>query len=85
MAANPDIYPTNQNNKSIWRDANALTAENRNKWESTYNIKRSVHGVSVLPFLGLGTIISLESGVEADKKVYRIIISHILECTCLDF
>jgi hypothetical protein len=82
---NPDIYPTTQSNKSIWRNANAPTAEHRNKWESTCNIKRMVLGVTAFPFPGLEAIISLESGVQSDKKVYQIIISHFPECTCPDF
>jgi hypothetical protein len=44
-----------------------------------------VLGVTVLPFPSLGAIISLKSGVEPDKKVYRITISHFSECTCPDF
>jgi hypothetical protein len=44
-----------------------------------------VLGITILPFLGLGAVISLESGVEPDKKVYQITISHFPECTCLDF
>jgi hypothetical protein len=82
---NPDIYPTTRNSKSIWRNANAPTAEHCNKWESTCNVKGMVLGVTALPFPGLGAIISLESGVEPDKKVYRITISHFLEYTCPDF
>jgi hypothetical protein len=82
---NPDIYPTTRNNKSIRRNANAPTAKHRNKWESARNIKGMVLGVTILPFPGLGAIISLESGVESDKKVYRITISHFPECTCSDF
>jgi hypothetical protein len=81
---NPDIYPTTRNSKSILRIANAPTAKHRNKWESTRsnkwesarNIKGMVLGITVLPFPSLGAIISLESGVEPDKKVYRITISH---------
>jgi hypothetical protein len=57
----------------------------RNKWESARNIKGTVLGVTVLLFPGLGTIISLESGVEPDKKVYQITINHFHECTCPDF
>jgi hypothetical protein len=53
--------------------------------ESAHNIKGTVIGITVLPFPGLGAIISLESRVEPDKKVYQIIISHFPECTCLDF
>jgi hypothetical protein len=83
--ANLDIYPTTRNSKSIRRNANAPTAEHRNKWESARNIKGTVLGVTILPFPGLGAIISLESEVESDKKVYRITISHFPECTCPDF
>jgi hypothetical protein len=82
---NPDIYPTTWNNKSIWRNANAPTAEHCNKWKSARNIKGTVLGVTILPFSSLGAIISLESGVEPDKKVYRITISHFRECICPDF
>jgi hypothetical protein len=82
---NPEIHPTTQNSKSIRRNVNAPTAKHRNKWERTRNIKGTVLGVTVLLFLGLGAIISLESGVEHDKKVYRITISHFPECTCPDF
>jgi hypothetical protein len=82
---NPNIYPTTRNSKTIQQNANALTAKHRNKWKSACNIKGTVHGVTVLPFPGLGAIISLESGVEPNKKVYRITISHFPECTCPDF
>jgi hypothetical protein len=82
---NPDIHPTTRNSKSIRRNVNAPTAEHRNKWENACNIKGTVLGVTILPFPGLGAIISLESGVEHDKKVYRITISHFHECTCPDF
>jgi hypothetical protein len=82
---NPDIHSTTRNNKSIQRNINAPTTEHRNKWESARNIKRTVLGVTVLPFPGLGAIVSLESGVEPNKKVYRITISHFLECICSDF
>jgi hypothetical protein len=82
---NPDVHPSTRNSKSVWRNANAPTVEHCNKWESALNIKGTVLGVTILPFPGLGAIISLESRVEPDKKVYRITISHFPECTCLDF
>ena len=83
--ANPDIYPTTRNNKCIWRNANASTTEHRNKWKNAHNIKGTILGVIVLPFLGLGAITLLESRVDPNKKVYQIIISHFPECTCHDF
>jgi hypothetical protein len=82
---NPDNYPITRNSKSIRQNANASTAEHHNKWKSIRNIKGTVFGITVLSFPGLGAIISLESGIEPDKKVYRITISHFPECTCPDF
>jgi hypothetical protein len=67
---NPDIYPTIRNSKSIWWNANAPTAEHHNKWENACNIKGTVLGVTILHFSSLRAIISLESRVEPDKKVY---------------
>jgi hypothetical protein len=81
----PTFIFSTRNSKSVRWNTNAPTVEHRNKWESARNIKGTVLGITVLPFLGLGAIISLESGVEPDKKVYRITISHFLECTCHDF
>ena len=83
--ANPNIYPTTRNSKCIRRIANAPMTKHRNKWESTRNLKGMVLGIIVLPFLGLGVIISLESKVDPNKKVYQITISHLPKYTCLDF
>jgi hypothetical protein len=63
----------------------ALTVEHCNKWESTRDIKGPVLNATVLSFHGLGAIISLESEVQSNKKVYQIIISHFPEYTCPDF
>jgi hypothetical protein len=82
---NPDIYPTTQNSKTIRRNANAPTVEHRNKWKNARNIKGTVLGDTILPFPSLRAIIFLESGVEPDKKVYQITISHFPKCTYLDF
>jgi hypothetical protein len=58
---NPNIYPTTRNSTTIRRNANAPTTKHHKKRESACNIKRTVLGVTVLPFPGLGAIISLES------------------------
>jgi hypothetical protein len=82
---NSDIHPTTRKSKSIQRNVNTPMTEHHNKWESARNIKETVLGITVLPFPGLGAIISLESGIEPDKKVYRITINHFPEYTCPDF
>jgi hypothetical protein len=67
------------------RNANAPMVEHRNKWESACNIKGMVVGITVLPFPGLGAIILLESGIQPNKKVHQITISHFPKYTCPDF
>jgi len=79
------VYPIVQNNRTIRRIANALTTEQRNKWESAGNIKRQILGVTLLPFLGPGAIVSLETGVDNNRTVYRITMGMYPSCTCPNF
>jgi hypothetical protein len=81
---NSDILTT-RNSKSIQRNTNALMAKHCIKWESAYNIKGTVLGVTVLPFPGLGAIILLESGVQSNMKIYQIIINFFPRCSYHDF
>jgi hypothetical protein len=67
---NPDIYLTTWNSNSISRNANAPMAKHHNKWESMRHIKGTALGVTILPFSGLGAIISLESRIQSNGKVY---------------
>jgi hypothetical protein len=80
-----DVYPTVRNNQSIRRIANAPTTEQRNKWESAGNIKGQIIGVTLLPFPGLGAIVSLETGSDHDRHVYQITVGMFPSCICPDF
>jgi hypothetical protein len=80
-----ETYPTTRRHKPIRRIANAPTTEHRNKWESARNVKGAILGVTMLPYPGLGAIISLQSGIEPHHKVYQITIGMYSECTCPDF
>jgi hypothetical protein len=80
-----DTYPSTRRSKAIRRIANAPTTEHRNKWESAGNVKGMILGVTMLPFPGLGAIISFQSGIEPTQKVYRITLGMYSECTCPDF
>jgi hypothetical protein len=82
---NPNAYPTVRNNRTIWRIANAPSTEQRNKWESAGNIKGQILGVTLLPFPGLGAIVSLETGADHNRNVYRITMGMFPTCTCPDF
>jgi len=82
---NPNAYPTIRNSRTIRRIANAPTTKQWNKWESAGNIRGQILGVTLLPQPGLGTIVSLETGIDPNKNVYRITIGMFPTCTCLDF
>ena len=64
---NPNAYPTVRNNKAIRRLGNALTPDQRNKWESVSNVKGEIWKVTLLPSPGIEAIVSLEMGWSTTK------------------
>jgi len=70
LPSNPIQYPTVKNNKTICRIANAPIVEHKNKWESAGNIRRQIVGVTLLPFSGLGAIVSLRTGQDSNRNIY---------------
>jgi len=83
--SNATQYPTIQNNKTICRIANAPTIEQRNKSESAGNVKGQIVGMTLLPFPGLGAIVSLETRADNNRNIYRITVGMYPACTCPDF
>ena len=83
--SNPDVHPTFRNNRTIKRLANPPTIEQRNKWESASNIRGGILGVTLVPLLGLGAIVVLQTGVESNKNIYRVTMDTFPTCTCPDF
>jgi len=49
------------------------------------NVTGLIVGVTMLPFPGLGAIVSLQFGTEPTTKVYQITLGMYLERTCPDF
>ena len=84
-ASPKNLDPTVRNNKAIRRIANAPTSEQRNKWESAANIRGQILGVTLLPHLGLGAIVELETGLACNKNAYRVTVGQFPTCTCPDF
>jgi len=82
---NADVYPTVRNSRTIRRIPNAPSVEQQNKWKSTSNVKGQIVAVTLLPFLGLGAIVSLQTGSEHSRNVYKITLDMFPTCTCLDF
>jgi len=78
-------YPIVRHIKTIHQIANVPTTEQKNKWESVGNIRGQIVGMSLLPFSGLGAIVSLETGQDSNKNMYRITVGMFPVCTCPDF
>jgi len=77
-----NVYPTVRNNRTVRRIANALPTKQWNKWESVGNIKGQILGATLLPFPGLSAIVSLETGVDNNRNVYRMTMDIYPSCTC---
>jgi len=67
-----NVYSTVRNNRTVRRIANAPTIEQWNKWESADNVRGQILGVTLLPFPGLGAIVSLETSADNSRNLYRI-------------
>ena len=85
LLKNSNVHPNVRNNKAIQRIANAPTTEQQNKLESAGNITGQILEVTLLPLLGLGTIVELETGSTCNKNAYQVTMGQLSTCTCPDF
>ena len=80
-----DKPPCIRNGKNIRRNEKAPTDDHLNQWESARNITGNILGVNILPYPGLGAVITLQSGVEPHHMIHHVTISNFPACTCLSF
>ena len=80
-----DKPPCIRNGKNIRRNEKAPTDDHRNQWESARNVTGTILGVNILPYPGLGCVITLQSGIEPHHMVNRVTLSNFPACTCLSF
>ena len=80
-----DKPPCIRNGKNIRRNDKSPTDDHCNQWESARNVTGTILGVNIIPYPGLGAIITLQSGVEPHHMIYRVTLGNFPSCTCLHF
>ena len=83
--AHADKVPSIRGGKTVRRSPKAPCEAHRNQWESARNVKAIIQAVKIIPYPGLGAVITMQSGVEPDQKVYNVTLSNFPSCTCPHF
>jgi hypothetical protein len=80
--ASPDEFPKTRSGKSIRRNNNAPTTKQANNCASSLTLKGQIHKVTMIPHLGYGCIVILDSGAPPKVQQYLITIGAFHECSC---
>jgi hypothetical protein len=80
--ASADDCPKTRSGKSICRNNNAPNTKQANNCASALTLKGQIHKVTMIPHLGYGCIVILDSGAPPKVKQYLITIGTFPECSC---
>jgi hypothetical protein len=80
--ASPDEFPKTRSGKSICRNNNAPTTKQANKYASSLTLKGQIRKVTMIPHLGYGCIVTLDSGAPPKVQQYLITIGTFPKCSC---
>jgi hypothetical protein len=80
-----DDYPKTRSGKIIRRNNNAPTTKHANNCTSSLTLKGHLCKVTMIPHLGFGCIIILDSGAPPKVEQYLITIGSFLKCSCQYF
>jgi len=69
----------------LYVELEMLQQQNNETSGSATNVRGQILGVTLLPFPGLGAIISLETSADNNQNLYRITMGMYPSCTCPDF
>jgi hypothetical protein len=74
--------PKTMSGKSIRRNNNAPNTKYANNCASSLTLKGHIHKVTMIPHLGYGCIVTLDSRAPPKVEQYLITIGTFLECSC---
>ena len=83
--ANADDFPKTRSGKSICRNNNAPNIHQTNNCASTLILNGQICKVTMIPHLGYGCIVTLDSGAPPKVQQYLITIGTFSECSCQNF
>jgi hypothetical protein len=82
IPTSPDDHPKIMSGKMIWRNKNVPTTKHANNCASSLTLKGHLRQVTMIPHLGFGCIIILDSRVPPKVQQYMITIGSFPECSC---
>jgi hypothetical protein len=82
IPASPNEYPKIRLDKNIWRIRNVPTTKQANNCTSSLTLNGQIWKVTMIPHLGFGCIISLDSGAPPKVQQYLITIGSFPDCSC---
>ena len=82
---NADDYPKTRSGKSIHRNNNAPNIQQSNNCASILTLKGQIRKVTMIPYLGYGCIVTLDSGTPPKIQQYFITIGTFPKCSCQNF
>jgi hypothetical protein len=77
-----DDCPKTRSGKSIRRNNNAPSMKQANNYASALTLKGQIRKVTMIPHLGYGCIVTLDSRTPPKVQQYLITIGTFLECSC---
>jgi hypothetical protein len=80
--ASTDDCPKTRSGKSIRRNNNAPNTKQANNYASSLTLKGQIRKVTMIPHLGYGCIVTLDSGAPSKVQQYLITIGTFPECSC---
>jgi hypothetical protein len=79
IPASPNDHPKIRSGKNIRRNKNAPTTKQANNCASSLTLKGQLRKVTMIPHLGFGCIVILDSGAPPKVQQYLITIGTFLE------
>ena len=79
---NPDFIPTTRLSKLDRRSHNAPSAKQRQMVASAEAMHATVLKLIMIPQLGFGCIITLQSKCQPQPSIYQVTVSFLPECNC---
>jgi hypothetical protein len=85
IPVSPDDYPKTKSGKIIRRNNNAPTTKYANNCAFSLTLKGHLRKVMMIPHLGFGCIVTLDSKIPPKVEQYLITIGSFPKCSCQYF
>ena len=85
VPSNPDSYPSVRKSKTVRRSTNQPSSKQMQVVGSAIAMQASILRVTMIPQLGFGCIVTLQSKPSPRNSTYQLTLSSLPDCTCPAF